>query len=224
VLQLVAGGNTEARTKTAFASERAVAAFERAAQTEKEAAEDLKMAGIARQQAEVARKEAEGFQLQIAQANAQTAKLEKEAAAAKLDAEKLKQAVAWRIIPPNVAAVLEKALSAKPGALNLRYTDGDPEALFRAIQFSQILTKAKWRIAPGAVKFSNSIQFGLALPDSSGIDAATLRAAFSAARLEYSTAPLPPVGATFDVFTENRRGTHADGWLKDAHSHPIGAS
>jgi hypothetical protein len=71
--------------------------------------------------------------------------------------------------------------------VNLRYIDGDPEALFLAIQISQILSKAKWRVAPGAIKPNNSIVFGIALPDSSAGDAQTLRQAFSASKIAYST-------------------------------------
>src|SRR6266478_4464256 len=79
---------------------------------------------------------AEGFRLDIVKANENTAKLAHEAAAAKLETEKLKQVVAWRVIPPEAIAELEKVLSRKPGSVNLRYTDGDPEALFLAIQIS----------------------------------------------------------------------------------------
>src|ERR1700730_17440080 len=62
------------------------------------------------------------------------AELEKEAANAKLETERLKATVAWRSISPEIAASLEKILSETPGSVNLRYTDGDPEALFLAIQ------------------------------------------------------------------------------------------
>jgi hypothetical protein len=127
--------------------------------------------------------------------------LESEATAAKLETEKLKQVVAWRIIPPAATAELEKVLSGKPGRVNLRYTDGDPEALFLAIQISQILGKAKWQVAPGSEKFANAVQFGIALPDSAGEDAKTLRSAFVASKISFSTGPLPPRGASFSVST-----------------------
>jgi hypothetical protein len=81
--------------------------------------------------------------------------------------------------------------------------DGDPESLFLAIQISQILTKAKWKVAPGAVKPANAIVFGIGLPDASGIDAQTLRRSFSAAGLSFSTDPLPPIGVSFSVSTIN---------------------
>lgn len=127
--------------------------------------------------------------------------LRKDAEEAKLATEKLKQVVAWRVIEPKAAVELEKILSTKPGSVNLRYTDGDPEALFLAIQISQILGKAKWQIAPGSEKFANAIEFGIALPDSTGADAQTLRKAFLGAKLSFTTAPLPPQGISFNVAT-----------------------
>ena len=135
------------------------------------------------------------------EANARAAELEKEAADARLETERIKEAVSWRVISLEVASELEKILSVKPGSVNLRYMDGDPEALFLASQYSKILSKANWRIAPGAVKPSNAIVFGVTLPDSSGADAKTLRDAFSAAKISFSTDSLPPVGVSFSIST-----------------------
>jgi len=129
-----------------------------------------------------------------AHAAERAASLEKEAADAKLETERIKQVVAWRELSPATASRLAQVLASKPGAVNLRYTDGDPEALAFASQFARVLEAAKWRVAPGAAKLANAIQFGITLPDSNGIDANTLRLAFSAAKIEYSTEPLQPVG------------------------------
>lgn len=134
-------------------------------------------------------------------ANARAAELEKEAANARLETERIKEAVAWRVMPPESASELGKVLAAKPGSVNLRYMDGDPEALFLAIQISQILSKAHWKVAPGAVKPDNAIVFGVGLPDGSGVDAQTLRVAFSAAKVPYSTNALPPAGVSFSIST-----------------------
>jgi hypothetical protein len=141
------------------------------------------------------------FNKDLTDAKIDLGKQQERAARAELETEKLKQVVAWRVIPPNSATELEKVLAAKPGVVNLRYTDGDPEALFLAIQVSQILAKAKWQVAPGSVKFANAIQFGIALPDSAGGDAQTLRAAFADAKIEFSPGPLPPQGAAFSIST-----------------------
>jgi len=125
--------------------------------------------------------------------------LEKEAADAKLEQEKLKAQLAWRLISPAIASKLERVLSVDPGSVNLRYTDGDPEALYLAIQFSQIFAKAHWKVAPGAVKLSNAIVFGINLPDANSVDARTLRKAFSAANVPFSPNALPPPGVSFNI-------------------------
>ena len=131
-------------------------------------------------------------------ADAKAAGLEKEAADARLETERLKQVVAWRTIMPPDALKLENALVGKPGVVNLRFMDGDPEALFLAIQFSKILSKAHWQVAPGALKPANAIVFGISLPDAASADAQTLRAAFVAAGIAFSPNPVPG-GSSFSV-------------------------
>jgi hypothetical protein len=126
-----------------------------------------------------------------AKANEKAAGLQKEAAAARLETERLKGVVQWRALSTEEASLLENVLSEAPGSVNLRYVDGDPESLFLAIQFSHILEKAHWRVAPGATKLANAIVFGIALPDKDGGDAQTLRKAFSAAKLSFSTNSIP---------------------------------
>src|SRR2546430_558813 len=56
------------------------------------------------------------------------AALEKEAAETRLQYEKLKAAVAWRIIEPNNTKRLVKRLSERPSVVQLEYVQGDPEA------------------------------------------------------------------------------------------------
>lgn len=126
--------------------------------------------------------------------------LEKEAANARLETEKLKAVVAWRTIPDANSGAFKKALEAKPGSVNLRWTDGDPEALFLAIQISNILSAAHWNVAAGSIKPANSIMFGIILPPVAGDDAQTLREALMAAKLPFSAVPLPSAGGlSFNV-------------------------
>jgi hypothetical protein len=129
-----------------------------------------------------------------------TAELESDAANAGLETEKIKEVVAWRVVSPENALELEKALAAKPGSVNLRWMDSDPEALFFAIQISHVLAKAHWKIASGAVKPPNTIVFGIALPDEDGDDAETLRRAFSSAKIQFSTRQVPE-GLGFSIST-----------------------
>jgi hypothetical protein len=129
------------------------------------------------------------------------AELEKEAATARLETEKIKAIVAWRTFSESQAKDLERVLATKPGSVNLRWTDGDPEALFLAIQVSQVLQKANWRVAAGSFKPANQMLFGLILPPEAGDDADTLRQALSAARVSFSSIPVPQDGASFNVST-----------------------
>ena len=134
-----------------------------------------------------------------AKANERAANLEKDAASARLETEKLKAVVAWRVLSPATALALEKALTANPGVVNLRYIDGDPEALYLAIQISQIFANAKWQVAPGAVKPPGRLMFGISIanvPSAQG-----LRDAFSAARISFSDDALPTDGLSFNVTT-----------------------
>jgi hypothetical protein len=71
----------------------------------------------------------------IADAGAAASAANERAETARLEQEKLKAQLAWRLIPPSIAPELKRVLSANPGSVNLRYTDGDPEALYLAIQF-----------------------------------------------------------------------------------------
>ena len=79
--------------------------------------------------------------------------------------------------------------------------DGDPEALFLAIQISKILSDSHWQVAPGAVKPANAIVFGINLPDVATEDARLLGKAFSAAGVPFSTDSLPLGGTSFSTFT-----------------------
>jgi hypothetical protein len=130
------------------------------------------------------------------------AELEKEATQARLETERIKATVAWRSISPEQAASLQQVLSATPGSVNLRYTDGDPEALFLAIQISQVLAQARWQVAPGALKIGNSITFGFALPNAESADGLTLRQAFAAAKIPFSAQlPQSNMASGFNIST-----------------------
>lgn len=136
-----------------------------------------------------------------AMALAKGAALEKEAATARLETEKLKAVVTWRSIPLDSTAAMEKVLSAKPGSVNLRYMDGDPEALYLAIQISTILERSHWRIAPGSLKPMNGIIFGINIPKMDRSDGQTLGEALSAARMPFATEPMPSASVGFGVST-----------------------
>ena len=155
---------------------------------------------LAGEKAGRAQAEIEKAQAQIAAARAETARFGKEAAEANLATEQLKAAVSWRTLTDAQASALTLALGVNPGQVNIRYTDGDPEALYLAIQIDKILTAAGWKVAPGATKLANGILFGIHIPNGfSG--AAALQKAFSAAGLNYSSDPIPSASVSFSVAT-----------------------
>ena len=138
----------------------------------------------------------EGIEAGKAAGNAilRAAQLEKEAANARLETEKIKQAVAWRSIPSEAASSLESALAASPGAVNIRYTEGDPEALVLAIQFARIFERAHWEVALGALKMIGAIFTGIDIPPHVGTDMETLQDAFRAAQIPFLSEPIPASG------------------------------
>lgn len=119
------------------------------------------------------------------------------AAEASERAEILKSQLAWRVISEEVANKLTASLAANPGAVNVRYNDGDPEALFLAIQLSNIFGKAKWQVGFGAVKLNNAIAFGTLIPQGQSGHIKTLRKSFSDAGLPFSSEEAPPIGVMF---------------------------
>ncbi len=142
---------------------------------------------VIRLQKQTAIQQTQDFEKYKADAAKAVAEADERAESARLEAEKIKQVVAWRIIPTKTASILEKSLSAKPGVVNLRYTHGDPESMHLAIQYSHILGKAGWKVAPGAHVPIDTITFGIALPIGNGTDSETLREAFSAAGIPFAT-------------------------------------
>lgn len=158
-------------------------------------------AAEANQKASESREETAKAFKEAAGANERAGKLEMEAAAARLETEKLKSIVAWRSLSSQEASEMGKVLSAKPGSVNLRYMDGDPEALFLAIQISKILERSHWKIAAGAVKPANGIVFGVNLPEADNPDRQTLREALSAAHIPFGSQPIVPGGVAFSLST-----------------------
>jgi hypothetical protein len=126
----------------------------------------------------------------IAEARAETER-------AKLEQERIKAALAWRTLTPEMTAKLTENLSKSPSNVNIRYTDGDPEALFLAIQFANILQKAKWQTGLGALKIQNTLLFGIWIPGN-GAPTQTLRDSFAAALVPFSAETLPPTGISIE--------------------------
>lgn len=174
-------------------------ANERISNTESAAKRDIETAraeadakiGVAREEAKT---EAEKAQVEIARARERTAALEREAAEAKRETERIKGVVAWRTLSETQSAKLIGALSAMKGSVNFRFTDGDPEAMYVAIQFQKIFTKAGWSAGLGGYKFFGAIAFGIILTEGANPEVNSIAAAFREANIPAARGPIPPGG------------------------------
>ncbi|HEY6026750.1 MAG TPA: hypothetical protein VIV09_07630 [Pseudolabrys sp.] len=119
---------------------------------------------------------------------------QKEAAATRLEAEKLKEKVAWRTISQEQSNAMQTVLSQNPGAVNLRWIEGDPEGLYFALELSTVLQNAKWRVGAGSIGLLDGPCVGLILPPNAGADRHTLFAALAAAKLGVSSVPAREAG------------------------------
>lgn len=117
---------------------------------------------------------------------------QKEADEARMQAEKIKAAIAWREISPDKALILEQTLVTTPGTVLIQYTDGDPEALNLALQIARIFMDSKWQTSTIAARFHNKLVFGLCIPDDSSESSQRLKAAFNSAGISFSSDKLPP--------------------------------
>lgn len=143
---------------------------------------------LQRQEAAAADRALQAYKLSVA---TQVAGLEKEAADARLETEKVKKAFSWRQLTADNADQFYKVLATKPAAVNLRYTAGDPEAATLALQVTELLNKAGWKVAGGTIDFQTKVLYGVSIPDGLAPSVQTLRDAFQAAGVQYITAEAP---------------------------------
>lgn len=127
-----------------------------------------------------------------AAANERAAALEKEATQARLEQERLKGLVNWRVIDPAKISALASALRQSTGTVTLRYVATDAEAVGVAVQISKALEEANrlagrqvWTYTPDPHVYSNRLVFLIHIPDLNTNDSRAVRAAFSVAHIEY---------------------------------------
>jgi hypothetical protein len=128
----------------------------------------------------------------ISEANARTEE-------AKLEQERLKAQMAWRILSPDAASELERLLIVKSGSVTIEYATGDPEAQTFAIQLANIFGKAKWKVAINTVTYSGTVIFGLWIPDPPTSEKTLVRDAFTAIGVIFNTAVVPRAGRTMTI-------------------------
>lgn len=125
------------------------------------------------------------------EANLHIASLQKEAADAHLEQERLKATLAWRTLTPGKVSILSTILARHPGAVNVWYVIGDPESAFLAAQYCRVLAEAKWRVSSAAASFTG-IAFGITVTDGDTADGQVLMDALHKAVILVSPGPLPP--------------------------------
>jgi hypothetical protein len=139
-----------------------------------------------------ARADADKAVAEAVRANERAAELEREAAQARTEKEELKATLGWRALPPAVVAQLTEALAAKPSKVTIQYTNGDTEALYFALQMSNIFATANWQATMLGVTVQGTIIFGIFVPDSPSPSTTVIRDALSSANVVFVTIELPP--------------------------------
>lgn len=119
------------------------------------------------------------------------AELEKEAANARLETERLKAQLAWRSLPPDMAKTLSERLSEHPGKVTVQYGSNDPESQYFAIYLANIFQAANWQVAMLSVTFANVLATGLIIPNGASTDIDAMRIAFRVAGIPFSSVPVP---------------------------------
>jgi hypothetical protein len=143
---------------------------------------------------EAARVRAEGERAveDAVRANERAAELERDAAKARNEKEELKASLGWRVLSPTIVAHLTDALAAKPSQVTIQYTNGDSEALYFALQMTNIFAKANWQATMLGVTVPDTIIFGISVPDSPSPSTTVIRDALNFANVEFVTSDLPP--------------------------------
>jgi hypothetical protein len=126
-----------------------------------------------------------------AQAHERAAALENDAAQARLEQERLKARLAWRVIAPEGRAKMVELLSARPSALNIEFVSTDTEAQYFAIQLAKILADAKWQVGIMQVTYGSAVFFGLHIPDTPEESTKIIREIFSQLQIPFFTNSLP---------------------------------
>lgn len=190
IVILVLGNRTSAlqsRDRKAIQSETDL----KISQNERETAVAKSEASQANARAEEAKKTAEGFKLGIARAHEQAALLEKQAADAKLEQEKLKEQLAWRTIPSDQIEKMVAALSKGPASITIAYVSNDPEALWLGIQLSKVFERAGWGVNAQGRVYNDQLLFGLFV-NGAGPEANLVKKVFADVGVGFSTEPVPP--------------------------------
>lgn len=121
----------------------------------------------------------------------QAGTLKKEAEDARLEQERLKARLAWRVLTPEIQTKLKTAFSVRPSKINIEYVANDTESQYFAIQLANLLTDANWQVGFLQVTYAGQIFFGLWIPESKYEGTTFLREALTAAQISFAAGELP---------------------------------
>jgi hypothetical protein len=146
-----------------------------------------------------ARAETANANAEIARANERTAQLAAEAEQARLEQERLRQVVSWRILSPDALTNLSNALQGPTRVpIVLAYAAGDSESLYLAIQISSAFDRAgNWSLSAQSRTYPDRLLWGLFLPGPENEGVQAIRAAFTAANVAFSVDDIPPPPMSF---------------------------
>jgi hypothetical protein len=155
--------------------------------------------------------------LETATASERAATLEKEAAAARLEQERLKALVAWRTIPMPARNQLASALADAGGSVALVYVQNDPEAVYLAAEISNVFAAAnrpdrknKWQVVGVPRMYSDRVVFGIHIPDRGNKQSKLIQQAFSDCRIEYFRDDVPDTGMVIGAISQGPRPLTTD--------------
>jgi hypothetical protein len=134
----------------------------------------------------------------IARLENDTERAKADAAEARLQQERIKAQLSWRVLTPDIVARMLPSLSGNPGLVLLAYTNNDPEALGLAIQFSRLFAQAGWAVRAEGRTYADRLIFGIVIPDATA-DTDRLRAACTAGGITFTTDPVPVPLVTYNA-------------------------
>jgi hypothetical protein len=135
---------------------------------------------------EEARAEGEKAQAEIAKANAQIEVAKRDAENARLEQERLKARLAWRVLTPETIEKLKASLAGNRGRVNILHTANDPEAQYFAVQLANVFHAANWEVGLSSHTIGGVMVFGLIAPDTGTASTPLLRSSLAAAEIGFS--------------------------------------
>lgn len=134
--------------------------------------------------------------LETAKANERAANLEKDAANAHLEQERLKAKVAWRSLTPAMAEQLSNVLHTAKHTILIGSISTDAESAYFANELASVFKAAGWQTLTQSQTY-DGVVLGVFVPDPATPVTILVRKALTAAGIPFATKTLPGLGMTF---------------------------